>query len=117
MPWNQDSSTLHLIVRVLGAFIGVIASLIMVAPKGTRAAFYRVLIGVSMGTIFAPVVGDIPMLGWLQGPELEHVMARAAFAGFTVWFCLEGVARVLSSTEWLERLAREILRLGGKGRE
>lgn len=96
------------LVRALGALAGVIASLIMVAPVGTKNAFYRVWVGVTMGVIFAPIVHQIPGLGWLAGMTVEHVMARAAFVS---WSLLEFIARMLSSTDWLVKLAQEILRL------
>lgn len=110
MNLNEDPIPTFL-MRALGAFIGVLASLIMVAPKGTRNLLYRTIVGVIMGVIFSPVMDDIFGLGFLSGPELDHVLARAAACGFSIWFILEFIARALSSQEWMERLAREFLRL------
>lgn len=107
----------HWLVRGIGALIGVIASLIIVAPAGTKNAMYRAWVGVSMGVIFAPVVPQLPWMAWLAGISVEHILARAAFAGFATWFALEFIARMLSSTDWLVRLAQEILRLRSGGRD
>ncbi|MGR3599200.1 MAG: DUF6107 family protein [Heliomarina sp.] len=103
------------IARALGAFLGVIASMIMVAPKGTKNAFYRLWIGIVMGAIFAPVVDDIWFLGGLGGDDFDHTLVRSAVAGFGVWFVLEFTARMMSSTDWLVELAKEVLRLRANG--
>ena len=101
-------------LRIIGTFIGVLASVIMVAPEHTRAALGRVVVGVSMGFIFAPTVplwgalGFHPF-GFLAGSENEMILARSAASGFTIWFILELLARLLSSTDWLEKLARSII--------
>lgn len=99
----------HGAVRLIGTAIGVLASLIMVAPTGTKAALYRVLIGLTMGYIFAPTMDQIWGLAFLSGDELDLVLARGAAAGFAVWFILEAVARFLSSTDWLVKLLRQLV--------
>lgn len=110
----NDDKISELALRFLGTLIGVLASVIMVAPDHTRAAFGRVMVGVSMGIIFAPTIPawgafGLNPLSFLTGPQGEMIMARSAACGFTIWFILEFVARMLSSTEWLEKLARTIL--------
>lgn len=98
-------------IRVIGAFLGVVASIIIVAPEGTRNALFRVWVGITMGAIFAPVVPLIRWLGFFAGEEADLALARAAFAGFTIWFVLELTARLLSNQTWIEKLLRELLRL------
>ncbi|MGR3456087.1 DUF6107 family protein [Pseudooceanicola sp.] len=106
-------------IRGLGALIGVLASIILIAPDPTRNLAYRVMISLAMGFIFAPVLPHIPPFGFLGGAQLEFVMARGAAAGFGIWSVLEVIARLLSSTDWLVRLAREVIRLrtGAEGDE
>jgi len=101
-------------IRLLGAVAGVIASVMMVAPEGTKNALYRVWVGVTMGVIFSPVVPKLPLMGWLAGMGTDAMLARAAFTAFVIWFLLEAIARLLSSNEWLTRLARDFLSRGGK---
>ncbi|WP_109468528.1 DUF6107 family protein [Albibacillus kandeliae] len=103
------------IARALGAALGVIASMIMVAPAGTKNAFYRLWIGIVMGAIFSPVVDDIWFFGGLAGEDFDHTLARSAVAGFSVWFVLEFTARMISSTDWLVELAKEVLRMNASG--
>lgn len=107
----NDHEMLNWILRIIGSVIGAITSLIMIAPEGTRNAFYRFFVSFIMGIIFAPMVAGLPMFGWLEGATYEHYLARGAAASFPIWFILEGFARVLSSTEWMEKLATEVLRL------
>jgi uncharacterized membrane protein len=98
-------------VRVIGAMVGVMASLIMVAPEGTRNALYRALVGVTMGVIFAPLADSLPMMAWMSGEDLDSILARSALTGFVIWWVLEVIARLLSSNDWLVSLLRETARL------
>jgi len=102
-------------VRIIGTMIGVLASLIMVAPDGTKSALYRVLIGVTMGFIFAPLIHNLPFAGFLDGDESDVALARAAVAGFITWFILEFIARMMSSTDWLVKTAQALLDIRAKG--
>lgn len=112
---DNDEIT-RLVVRFFGTMVGVLASLILVAPVASRNLGYRVAISLAMGFIFAPILPGIWGFGFLAGEHLEFVMARGAAMGFAIWSILEFWARMLSSTEWLERLVREVIRLkvGGK---
>jgi hypothetical protein len=101
--------------KMFGSVIGVLISMVMVAPKNTRNGAYRILLAPIAGVIFAPGVQG--MLWFLQGASLEHHMAAACAAGFSCWFILEFIARMLSREEWLEHLLEEVLRLKGKGPE
>lgn len=101
-------------LRVIGTILGVLVSLIMVAPEGSRNAFFRVLGGLVMGFIFAPTIHHLPMLGFLSGDSADFMLARGATAGFSVWFILEAAARLLSSTDWIVKTAKAIIELGGK---
>lgn len=101
--------------KLFGSVVGVLISMVMVAPKSTRNGAYRVLLAPIAGVIFAPGVQG--MLWFLQGASLEHHMAAACTAGFSCWFILEFTARMLSSDEWLQHLLEEVLRLKGKGPE
>lgn len=110
----DDESSAKYALRFLGTLIGVLASLIIVAPEHTKAALSRVVVSISMGFIFAPTVpfwslfGFVPF-GFLEGQDSEMILARAAACGFCIWFILEFVARMLSSTEWMVKLAQGIL--------
>lgn len=104
-------------IRLIGALLGVLASLIMVAPDGTRHAFFRVLVGITMGFIFAPTVHQLPMMGFLSGNGTEFILASGTAAGFAVWFILEAVARLLSSTDWIVKTLRALVEMGGRGKE
>lgn len=119
MSWNQftdpDNPATKWAMRVLGAFLGAVVSVIIVAPEGTRNALYRVWVGVIMGAIFAPVVPQIRWLSFFAGDAADLDLARAAFAGFSAWFALELFARLISNTTWVERLLREVLRLRSGG--
>ena len=108
---NQYEEAYIYLVRALGAFLGVLASLIIVAPLSMKHAFYRGLVGVSMGTVFAPVLHNMPILGWFHGETLEFVIARAALCGFVVYFILEITARLLSSEKVITALVNELIRL------
>lgn len=95
--------------KFFGAVVGVLISMVMVAPKNTANGLYRILLAPIAGVIFAPGMQNV--LWFLQGSSLEHHMAAACAAGFTCWFILEFAARMLSSEEWLHRLLEEVLRL------
>lgn len=99
--------------KFFGSVVGVLISMVMVAPKGTANGLYRILLAPVAGVIFAPAVQGI--VWFMQGSTLEHHMAAAAAAGFSCWFVMEFIARMLSSDEWLTRLLEEVLRLKGKG--
>ena len=100
--------------RLMGAFLGVLASMLMVAPEGTKNALYRSIGGLVLGFVFSPVIPNIYFMSWLGGDDFYMTLARATFSGLVVWFVLEFIARMLSSTEWLEKLAKEILANRGK---
>jgi len=111
---NQYEEFYIYIVRVFGSFMGVLASLVIVAPTSMKHAFYRGLVGVSMGTVFAPIIQNMSMLGWFHGESLEFVIARAALCGFVVYFILEITARLLSSEKVITALVDELIRLRKK---
>lgn len=120
----SDETYMKYAVRFIGTLIGVMASLIMVAPAHSKAMVNRVLVSITMGFIFAPAVPLFGLFGvvpfaFLSGEGADMIMARAAACGFCVWFVLELIARMLSSTEWLERLLKGILeaRAGNKADE
>lgn len=97
--------------KFFGSAFGVLLSMLFVAPTNTRNALYRILFAPIAGLIFAPAVQNL--FWFLQGPNLEHHMAAGCAAGFSCWFVLEYIARLLSSREWLQRLLDEVLRLRG----
>lgn len=97
--------------KYFGSAFGVLLSMLFVAPATSRNALYRILFAPIAGVIFSPAIQNV--LWFLQGPGLEHHMAAACAAGFTCWFVLEYVARLMSSREWLQKLLDEILRLRG----
>ena len=97
--------------KLFGSVVGVLISMVMVAPKNTRNGAYRILLAPIAGVIFAPAVQGV--LWFLQGSAIEHHMAAACAAGFSCWFVLEFTARMLSSEEWLRHLLEEVLRLKG----
>lgn len=108
MAW--DDAELHKVAyRTIGAGAGVIASLVMVAPEGTKNAVYRAMIGLVMGVIFAPTAQSLVF--FLRGEGWEFHLAASAASGFTVWFVLEGLARFLSRKDTIQRLLEEVLRL------
>lgn len=107
----------HVIARGFGALLGVIASMMIVAPEGTKNAIFRLWVGFTMGFVFGPIMPQIAFLSWLGGEGVDHVMARAAAAGFTSWFALEILARLMSHNEWLVRLSREVLRIRAGGQD
>jgi hypothetical protein len=111
----DDHETAPYLLRLIGALLGVLVSLVMVAPEGTKAAFYRVLVGVTMGVIFAPVMGSLPLLSFLAGETTDLIIARSAAAGFSVWFILEAIARLMSSTDWIVKTAKAIIELRNTG--
>lgn len=101
--------------KFFGSVFGVLLSMIFVAPSNSRNALYRILFAPVSGVIFAPATQQL--VWFLQGSSLEHHMAAGCAAGFTTWFILEYIARLMSSKEWLEKLLQEVLRLksgGGK---
>tara|TARA_R110002020_G_scaffold266238_10_gene481153 strand:- start:2116 stop:2463 length:348 start_codon:yes stop_codon:yes gene_type:complete len=113
-----DNEWAHpLIVRAIGSAIGVIASMIVVAPAGTRNALYRGLVGAVMGFVFAPVAPHLWGLDFLAGENLDVVLARGAAMGFVIWWILELIARLLSSSEWVDRLVKELARKRAGGGE
>lgn len=97
--------------KFFGSAFGVLLSMLFVAPTNSRNALYRILFAPLAGVVFAPSVQAA--VWFLQGNSFEHHMAAGCAAGFTCWFILEFVARMMSSREWLERLLREILKLKG----
>ncbi|GLQ09263.1 hypothetical protein GCM10007913_11950 [Devosia yakushimensis] len=97
--------------KFFGSVVGVLISMVMVAPKNTRNGAYRILLAPIAGVIFAPAAQSV--LWFLQGSTIEHHMAASCFTGFSCWFILEFTARMLSSEEWLRRLLEEVLRLRG----
>lgn len=99
--------------KFFGAVVGVLISMVMVAPKSTANGLYRILLAPVAGVIFAPAAQGV--LWFLQGSTIEHHMAAGCAAGFVCWFILEFTARMLSSEEWLTKLLEEVLRLKGKG--
>jgi hypothetical protein len=104
LPW---------IAKLAGAIIGVMISMIMVAPKSARNAFYRAAVSIPAGVIFAPSAQSA--IFFLQGNELEHHVAAGCATGFTCWFILEATARFMSTEDTLRRLLEEMVRLAGKG--
>lgn len=98
--------------KLVGAVVGVLISMVMVAPKSTANGLYRILLAPIAGVIFAPAMQGL--VWFLQGSTIEHHMAAGCAAGFTCWFVLEFTARMLSSEEWLTKLLEEVLRLKGK---
>ena len=100
--------------RILGAVVGVLASMIIIAPEGTRNALYRLWVGVTMGVIFAPLLKSI---SFISGDEFDLILVRSAVMGFVIWSVLEATARFLSQKDWLVKLAQEILRLNSKEKE
>jgi hypothetical protein len=111
------------ILRGLGTLLGVLVSLVIVAPEHTKAALMRVAVGVIMGFIFAPTIPHWSFLGlgapasFLAGEGSDLVLARGAATGFVIWFVLEFVARLMSSTEWLEKMVKNLVAMRTKGAE
>jgi len=98
--------------KFIGAVIGVMISMIMVAPKSARNAVYRAAVSVPAGVIFAPSAQSA--FGFLQGTTIEHHLAAGCATGFACWFVLETTARFLSTEGTLRRLLEEMVRLSGK---
>lgn len=99
------------IAKVVGVLAGTLLSLVMVAPASTRNALYRILFGSLGGVIFTPVTQAlIPVF---RGDHFEILVAAAAATGFTCWFILEFIARIMSSRNTLARLLEEVLKLKG----
>lgn len=110
----DDENSARFALRLLGTLIGVLASMIMVAPEHTKAALSRAFVSLSMGFVFGPTVPlwgafGLHPFGFLTGQDSEMIIARAAACGFCIWFILEFAARMLSSTEWMVKLAQSII--------
>lgn len=102
------------VLKVIGATLGVLASLIIIAPISLRNGAYRGMVGVVMGVVFSPVITQIGWLSSFHGTTMELVVARSAFTGFVVWFILEIIARALSSDKVIESLVAELIRIRGR---
>ncbi len=96
------------IVRFLGAFAGVLLSMVMIPPDNTRSAFYRIGLGTVAGFIFAPTTQRL--VPFLSGDHANDWLAAACATGFVVWFILEALARWISTPDtgrkliaWVER--------------
>lgn len=101
---DPDSNSITWALRAVGSMIGVIASLIIVAPEGTRSALWRVWIGVSFGVIFAPAITNVGLFSWLEGDSPEMIMARSATVGVLAWSVLETTVRAISAGKWIDKL-------------
>lgn len=99
--------------KFFGSAFGVLLSMLLVAPKTSRNALYRILFAPIAGVIFSPATQNL--VWFLKGDSLEIHMAAACATGFTCWFIIEAYARWLSSREWIERTLEEILRLKNGG--
>jgi len=110
---SDQMDTIPWAAKFIGSVIGVLISMIMVAPKNTRNAIYRGVASVPAGVIFAPSAQAA--MWFLQGSSIEHHLAAGCFTGFTCWFILEATARFLSTEDTLRRLLEEMVRLSGKG--
>lgn len=95
--------------KFFGSAFGVLLSMLFVAPATTRNGLYRILFAPIAGVIFAPAVQQL--FWFLAGTSLEHHIAAGCAAGFTAWFILEFVARMMSQREWLEKLLLELLKI------
>jgi hypothetical protein len=95
--------------KLAGSAFGVLLSMLFVAPANTRNGLYRILFAPIAGVIFAPTVQQL--FWFLAGTSLEHHIAAGCAAGFTTWFTLEFIARMMSQREWLEKLLRELLKI------
>jgi len=96
------------VAKLLGSLSGVMISMAMIAPEGTRSAIYRIVLGTIAGVIFAPTTMRI--VPFFSGNGWDDWLAAGAATGFSVWFILEAFARWLSSpktgrrlTKWLDR--------------
>ena len=99
------------LAKAAGAVCGVLISLVMVAPDGTKNAFYRLALGTVGGIIFAPITQNV--LPFFKGDGIEYHMAAGCITGFACWFILEATARLLASDKWVTRVLEEILRIRG----
>jgi len=97
--------------KILGAFMGVVASLVIIAPLSVRNAIYRGIVGLTMGVIFAPILSNAGWFSFFHGPGNEMIMARSAAMGFVIYFVLEIIARLLSSEQVISALVDELIRL------
>ena len=104
-----------LAAKFFGSAFGVLLSMLFVAPTNSRNALYRILFAPVAGVIFAPATQS--MVWFLQGDKMENHMAAGCATGFTCWFVLEYVARLMSTRQWLEKLLEEVLRLRGPGKD
>ena len=100
-----------LLAKAVGVFLGTLLSLVMVAPENTRNAIYRVVFGGIGGIIFTPITQAlIPVF---RGSSFEILVAASAATGFTCWFILEFIARIMSSKLTMARLFQELMKLRG----
>lgn len=88
--------------KLLGSLAGVLISMAMVAPEGTRSAVYRCILGTIAGIIFSPTM--MRLVPFFAGETWEDWLAASAATGFSIWFILEMFARWLSSPETGNRL-------------
>lgn len=98
-------------LKALGAFMGVLASLVIIAPANVRNGVYRFAVGFAMGVIFAPAISQVSWLWFLHGATNDMIIARSAACGFVVWSILEIIARALSSEKVISQLIDELVRL------
>lgn len=110
MDWNSPW-----MAKLLGAFIGVGVSMVMISPRSWRNGIYRAVVGTLMGFIFGPATQNL--IPWLRGDTFDMILSSTVTAGFVVWFFLEALARFLSSKDTMRRLLEEMVRLGGPGKE
>jgi len=99
--------------KFFGSVIGMLISMVMVAPAPRRTGFIASCSRRLRASSFAPSMQGL--VRFLQGSTLEHHMAAACAAGFTCGFILEFVARMVSKEDTLRRLLEEVLCLSGKG--
>lgn len=111
-----DADVSRLIGRTGGVLIGVLVSLAIIAPKGTRNLVYRLAIGLVGGWVYAPAFKFVPWTPWLHGDHWEPVLMRGMASGLVTFFILEFIVRMVASRDTLQRLAREMLRLSGDGK-
>jgi len=92
--------------KLLGSLAGVLISMAMIAPEGTRSAIYRCVLGTIAGVIFAPTAMRI--VPFLRGDAWDDWLAASAATGFAVWFILEIIARWLTAPDTGKRLIQWI---------
>jgi len=94
------------VVRLAGAFAGVLLSMALIPPDNTRNAFYRVVLGTMAGFIFAPTVQRI--VPFLSGERLDDWLAASTATSFVAWFVLETIARWISTPDTGRKLIQYI---------